>query len=111
VISEALANMLAHRDLALRDQPSRIHIFDRSLEFVNSRRSSGFSPLAQKAIRYGVAQRLNPQLASMMTNPAYGLRLPAGGLPQLLRDARRFSGRRAEIIAFNDEYRLKIYGS
>jgi len=111
VISEALANLLAHRDLALRDQPSRIHIFDRSLEFVNSRRSSGFSPLAQKAIRYGVAQRLNPQLASMMTNPAYGLRLPAGGLPQILRDARRFSGRRAEIIAFNDEYRLKIYGS
>ncbi len=110
VLAEALANMLGHRDLALRDQPSRVHIFDHSLELVNARRSAGFSPVAQKAIRYGVPQRLNPQLAAVLTNPAYGLKLPFRGLPQLLRESRHFSNRRAEIISFNDEFRLRIYG-
>ena len=110
VVSEALANMLAHRDLALRDQPSRVHIFDKSLEFVNSRRSAGFSPVAQKAIRYGLPQQLNPQLAAILTSPEYGLKLTLRGLPDLLREARRFSSRKAEIVAFNDEFRLRIYG-
>jgi ATP-dependent DNA helicase RecG len=111
VVSEALANMLAHRDLSLRDQPSRVHIFDHSLEFVNSRRSPGFSPVAQKAIRYGIPQQLNPQLAAILKSPAYGLKLPLRGLPQLLREVRRFSNRKAEIVAFNDEFRLRVYGS
>jgi len=110
VISEALTNMLAHRDLALRDQPTRLHIFDHSLDFVNPRRSSGFSPVAQKAIRYGMPQRLNPQLSAVLTNPAYGLKLSLRGLSQLLREARRFSNRRPEIVAFNDEYRLRVHG-
>ena len=110
VISEALTNMLAHRDLALRDQPTRLHIFDHSIDFVNPRRSSGFSPVAQKAIRYGMPQRLNPQLAAVLTNPAYSLKLSLRGLPQLLSEARRFSNRRPEIVAFNDEYRLRVYG-
>jgi predicted HTH transcriptional regulator len=64
VVAEAITNMLAHRDLALRDLPSRLHVFDHSLEFVNSRRSVGFSPVAQKAIRYGMPERLNPRLAA-----------------------------------------------
>jgi len=110
VVTEAITNMLAHRDLALRDLPSRLHVFDHSLEFVNSRRSGGFSPLAQKAIRYGMPQRLNPQLASVLTSAAYGLPLSLRGLPALLREARRFSNRKAEIVAFNDEFRLRIYG-
>jgi predicted HTH transcriptional regulator len=110
VVIEAIVNMLAHRDLGLRDQPSRIHIFDRSLEFVNARRSAGFSPVAQKAIRYGIPQRLNPQIASVLTNHAYGLNLPFRGLPELLKQANKFSGRRAEIVSFNDEFRLRIYG-
>jgi predicted HTH transcriptional regulator len=110
VITEALTNMLTHRDLALRDQPSRIHIFDHSLELVNSRRSLGFSPVAQKAIRYGVPQQLNPQLAAIFKNPAYGLKLSMRGLPQLLRESRRFANRKAEIVAFNDEFRLRVYG-
>jgi ATP-dependent DNA helicase RecG len=111
VVVEAITNMLAHRDLALRDLPSRLHVFDHSLEFVNSRRSVGFSPVAQKAIRYGMPERLNPRLAAVLTNPAYGLKLTLQGLPALLHEARRFSGRRAEIVSFNDEFRLKIYGS
>lgn len=110
VVTEAITNMLAHRDLALRDLPSRLHVFDHSLEFVNPRRSSGFSPVAQKAIRYGMPQRLNPQLASVLTSAAYGLPLSLRGLPSLLREAKRFSNRKAEIVAFNDEFRLRVYG-
>lgn len=111
VVGEAITNMLAHRDLALRDLPSRLHVFDHSLEFVNSRRSIGFSPVAQKAIRYGMPERLNPRLAAVLTSPAYGLKLTLQGLPALLREAKRFSSRKAEIVSFNDEFRLKIYGS
>jgi len=110
VVSEAITNLLAHRDLALRDLPSRLHVFDHSLEFVNARRSIGFSPVAQKAIRYGMPQRLNPQLASVLTSAAYGLPLSLRGLPALMREARRFSNRKAEIVAFNDEFRLRVYG-
>ena len=111
VVAEAITNMLAHRDLALRDLPSRVHVFDRSLEFVNSRRSVGFSPVAQKAIRYGMPERLNPRLAAVLTNSGYGLKASLHGLPDLLREAKRFSNRKAEIISFNDEFRLRIYGS
>ncbi len=110
VVAEAITNMLAHRDLALRDLPSRLHVFDHSLEFVNSRRSVGFSPVAQKAIRYGMPERLNPRLAAVLTNAAYGLKLSLQGLPSLLRESRRYSGRKAEIVSFNDEFRLRLYG-
>jgi ATP-dependent DNA helicase RecG len=111
-VCEALANALVHRDQALRDFTTRIQIFERSLEFINPRRSIGFAPLAQKAIRYGVPQRLNPQLAAFFYSTAYGLNLTrAGGLPELLRQSRLFSGRRAEIFAFNDEFRLRFHAS
>ena len=111
VVTEAITNMLAHRDLALRDLPSRLNVFDHSLEFVNSRRSAGFSPGSQKAIRYGMPQRLNPRLAAVLTNAAYGLKLSLQGLPALLREARRYTGRKAEIVSFNDEFRLRVYGA
>jgi len=110
VVTEAITNLLAHRDLALRDLPSRLNVFDHSIELVNSRRSVGFSPVAQKAIRYGMPERLNPRLAAVLTNPAYGLKLRLQGLPALLREAKRFANRKAEIVSFNDEFRLKIYG-
>lgn len=110
-VAEAIVNLLAHRDLALRDLPSRLHVFDRSLEFVNSRRSTGFSSVAQKAIRYGMPERLNPRLSAVLTSQAYGLKPDLRGLPALLREAKRFSGRKAEIVSFNDEFRLRIYGS
>jgi ATP-dependent DNA helicase RecG len=108
--AEAIANALTHRDLAIRDVSTRLHIFERTIEVANPRRSAGFAPMALKAIRYGVPQRLNPQIAGVFTNPAYGLALPAGGLPILLREARAFSDRAPEIVAFNDEFRLRLYG-
>jgi len=109
-LTEAVANLLMHRDLALRDQPTRIHVFDRSLELINPRRTAGFSPLAQRAIKYGIPQRLNPQVAAVFSSPAYGLKLAPGGLPILLRQSRLFANRKADIVAFNDEFRLRLYG-
>jgi ATP-dependent DNA helicase RecG len=108
--AEAIANALIHRDLAVRDITTRLHVFDHAIEIVNPRRSAGFAPAALRAIRYGVSQRLNPQLAALFASPAYGLALPSGGLPMLLREARLFSKRLPDIAAFNDEFRLRLHG-
>jgi len=110
VVSEAIANCLIHRDLVLRDISSRLHIFDRALEIVNPRRSLGFAPGALKAIRFGIPHRLNPQMAAIFRSQAYGLPLPSGGLPMVFREARAFANRPPEIVAFNDEFRLRIHG-
>jgi ATP-dependent DNA helicase RecG len=109
VILEAVTNALIHRDLALREVTTRLHVFDRAIEIVNPRRSRGFAPTALKAIRFGVPQRINPHIAAIFSNPAYGLRLASGGLPMLLREARSFSSRLPEIVAFNDEFRLRLH--
>jgi len=108
-VSEGICNLLIHRDLGLRDPSTRLHIFDHSIELINPRRTAGFSPVAQKAIRYGVPQRLNPQLAAIFSSPAYGLKLQQGGLPMLLRASRLFSNRRTELNASNDEFRLRLH--
>jgi ATP-dependent DNA helicase RecG len=109
-VGEAVANMLVHRDLVLREQTTRLQVFERAIEFINPRRSAGFASVAQKAVRYGIAQRLNPQIHSMFTSPAYGLKLTEGGLPMLQRRVRQFSNRRVDIVTFNDEFRLRIFG-
>jgi ATP-dependent DNA helicase RecG len=110
VICEAIANALIHRDLVVRDVSTRLHIFDRTIEVVNPRRSTGFAPQALKSIRFGLHQTLNPRTASIFSNRSYGLPLVRGGLPMLLREARAFSGRSPEIVAFNDEFRLRVHG-
>jgi ATP-dependent DNA helicase RecG len=110
-LCEGLRNALAHRDLALRDVPTRLYVFDHTIEIINPRRTAGFAPPAQRAIRYGVPMQLNPQLAALFSNPAYGLKLPSGGLPMLLRQSRLFSGKRSDIHAFNDEFRLRLHGA
>ncbi len=110
-LSEGIVNLLTHRDLALRDQSTRLHVFDHSIELINPRRGAGFSPVAQKAIRYGIPYRLNPQLASVFSSAAYGAKTPSGGLPMLFRESRLFSNRKPEIATFNDEFRLRIYGA
>ena len=69
------------------------------------------SPVQARAIRYGITQRLNPQLASIFEKREYGTTVPRGGLPMLLRDSYKFSGRRSEIYTTNDEFKLKIYGA
>jgi ATP-dependent DNA helicase RecG len=111
VIGEGIANALIHRDLVVRDVTTRLHIFDRAIEIVNPRRSTGFAPQALKSIRFGVQHRLNPHTTSIFESEAYGLQLARGGLPMLLQQARAFSGRLPETVAFNDEFRLRIYGA
>ena len=108
-IREAVANALIHRDLALRDIPTRILIYDNAIEIINPRRTSGFVPPASRAIRYGITQRLNPQIAAIFTKREYGTNIPRGGLPMLLRQSNIFSGKRTEIYTSNDEFKLKIY--
>nr|MBA2620147.1 putative DNA binding domain-containing protein [Acidobacteriota bacterium] len=107
---EAVANTLVHRDLAVADVPTRILIFDNSVEITNPRRTNGFAPPAARAIRYGITQRLNPQIAAIFTKREYGTNVPKGGLPMLLRQSQRFSGKRTEIYTTGDEFKLKLYG-
>jgi len=110
-VREAVANALIHRDFALRDIPTRITIYDNFIEFVNARRSQGFVPPASRAIRYGITQRLNPQISSIFSRREYGTAVPRGGLPMVLKQSERFANRRAEVYTANDEFKLKIYGA
>lgn len=110
-VREALANALIHRDFALRDIPTRITIYDNFIEFVNARRTQGFVPPASRAIRYGITQRLNPQISSIFSRREYGTAVPRGGLPMVLKQSERFANRRAEVYTANDEFKLKIYGA
>lgn len=108
---EAIANAIVHRDLAMRDIPTRINIYDNAIEFINARRTKGFVPPASRAIRYGITQRLNPQIAAVFGRREYGASVPRGGLPMVLKQSLEFSGRRAEVFTANDEFRLKVYGA
>jgi ATP-dependent DNA helicase RecG len=110
-VSEAIINLLIHRDLGLRDIRSRINIYDNSIEFINPRRMNGFLPPPSRAIRYGITQRLNPQIAAIFTRREYGINAPHGGLPMILRQSKRFSGRKPEVYIANDEFKLKIYAA
>jgi len=110
-IKEAVANALIHRDFALRDIATRITIYDNYIELANARRTQGFVPPASRAIRYGITQRLNPQIASIFSRREYGTSVPRGGLPMVLKQSERFAGHRAEVYTANDEFKLKIYGA
>lgn len=110
-IAEGIINALIHRDLALRDIRTRINIYDHAIEFINPRRTTGFSPPASRAIRYGITQRLNPQIAAIFARREYGISAPHGGLPMVLRQSNLFSGRKPEIYIANDEFKLKIYAA
>ena len=109
-VREAVANALIHRDLALRDIPTRIIIYDNAVEIINPRRTNGFTPPAARAIRYGITQRINPQIAAIFSKREYGTNVPKGGLPMILRSSKFFSDKRVEISTTNDEFKLKIYG-
>ena len=109
-VREAVANALIHRDFALRDIPTRITVYDNFIEIVNARRTKGFVPPASRAIRYGITQRLNPQIASIFSRREYGTSVPRGGVPMILKQAERIAGKRAELYTANDEFKLKIYG-
>ena len=110
-VREAVANALIHRDFALRDIPTRITIYDNFIELVNARRTNGFVPPASRAIRYGITQRLNPQIASIFSRREYGTSVPRGGVPMILKQSERIAGKRSELYTANDEFKLKVYGA
>ncbi len=110
-VREAVCNLLVHRDLALRDAQTSIQINDDSIEFINPRRTLGFVPPASKAIRYGLTQRVNPQIAAIFARREYGTNVPNGGLPMVLKQAELFSGKKAELATISDQFRLKIYAA
>jgi len=107
---EAVTNALVHRDLAIADIPTRVSVFDGAIEITNPRRTNGFAPPASRAIRYGITQQLNPQIAAIFTKREYGTSVPRGGLPMLLSQSQRFSGKRSELYTTGDEFKLKLYG-
>lgn len=107
-IKEAVANILMHRDLALREIDTKILIFDDSIEFINPRRTNGFVPPASKAIRYGITLKVNPQISAIFSRREYGINLPRGGLPMILKQSKDFSGKRVELYTTNDRFKLKI---
>ncbi len=107
-VREAVANVLTHRDLALRDIQTKVSIFDDSIEFVNPRRTNGFVPPASKAIRFGITSRVNPQISAIFSRREYGANVPRGGLPMILKQSQLFSGERVELLTTNDRFRLKI---
>jgi ATP-dependent DNA helicase RecG len=110
-VTEGVINALMHRDLALRDIRTRINIYDHAIEFIDPRRTTGFALPASRAIRYGITQRLNPQISAIFTRREYGINVPHGGLPMVLKQSARFSGRKPEIYIANDEFKLKIYAA
>lgn len=110
-VREAVANLLMHRDLAMREATTRILIYDDAIEFINPRRTNGFVPPASKAIRYGITQRINPQIAAIFPKREYGATVPNGGLPMILRSSHYFSGKRVEVYTSNDEFKLRIHSA
>jgi predicted HTH transcriptional regulator len=100
-----------HRDLAIRDIRTRVNIYDHAIEFINPRRTNSLAPPASRAIRYGISQRLNPKVGSIFTRREYGIAAPHGGLPMVMKQSTRFSGRKPEIYIANDEFKLKIFAA
>ena len=110
-VREAVANMLVHRDLALLDIETRVSIYDDSIELINPRRTNGFVPLASKAIRFGITQKINPQISAIFSRREYGVAVPRGGLPMILKQASLFSGKRTELYTSGDQFKLKLHSA
>lgn len=109
-VREAVANALVHRDLAIREIPTKVSIFSHAVEVSNARRMNGFVPPSARAIRYGISQRLNPQISSIFSKREYGTTVPSGGLPMILRSSMHFSGKRVDVVTAADEFKVRIYG-
>lgn len=110
-LAEGVINALTHRDLSLREIRTRVNIYDGSIEIINPRRTSGLTSPEARSIRYGISRRINPQITAIFKRREYGTHAPQGGIPMILRQSKRFSGKRPEIYISNDEFKLKIYAS
>jgi ATP-dependent DNA helicase RecG len=108
VIIEALTNALVHRDYCVREQPTKINIYNNRIEIANPCISR---TLSRKGLEsYGVVLANNPRLKSIFKSSAYGLKTALGGIPSLRQLAYRSSGREPKINIVQEEFRLEIFG-
>jgi ATP-dependent DNA helicase RecG len=106
-VVEAITNALLHRDYSLREQVTRLLIFDDRIEVINPMRTSG---VAVEPITFGVVNAPHPRMKAVFKGHYYGLGTVGGGVPMMLHRAQMFSGLKPEIKLVNDEFRLKLYG-
>lgn len=106
-VTEALMNLLTHRDYSIVALPSRILVFDDRLEFINAMRTNGTS---KKSIEYGATLQENPRLHRIFTRPEYGCEAAVRGIPALRRAQIAFSKREPKLSLLNDEFHLELCG-
>jgi ATP-dependent DNA helicase RecG len=106
-VTEAMMNLLTHRDYSLIGLPSRILVFDDRLEFINAMRTNGTT---RKSIEYGATLQQNPRLHRIFTRPEYGCESAIRGIPALRRAQVGFSKREPKISLLNDEFHLQLSG-
>lgn len=108
LVTEAIVNALVHRDYSAAEPPTRLDILENRIEISNACRMRG---LSVESIRYGAVASPNPRLKATFKNPLYGLNLPHGGIPMMLREAARFSTRPPEFRIAAGEFRVRIEGA
>jgi ATP-dependent DNA helicase RecG len=106
-ITEALTNMLVHRDYSIIGSMVRIFIFDDRIEFINPCRTNGAS---RKSVEYGATLQHNPRLHHVFTSQEYGAEPVPRGIPALRRAHYGFARREPRISLLGDEFRLELYG-
>jgi ATP-dependent DNA helicase RecG len=106
-VTEAVTNLLVHRDYSIIGLPSRILVFDNRLEFINALRTNGTT---RKSVEYGALLPHNPRLHRVFTKSEYGCESAVRGIPALRRAQIAFSKREAKISLLNDEFRLELCG-
>lgn len=106
-VTEALTNLLTHRDYSLVGLPSRLLVFDDRLEFINAMRTNGTT---RKSVEYGAILQENPRLHRIFTRSEYGCQSWLHGLPALRRAQLAFAKREPRISLLNDEFHLELGG-
>lgn len=106
-VLEAIANALVHRDYASHS-PIRLTCYDDRIDVANPAPDAG---LTRRALRLGLKEATNPRVQSVFRSPAYGVTLPAGGVPMLLAETREFTRAEAPRISIApDLFRVEIPG-
>jgi ATP-dependent DNA helicase RecG len=106
-ITEALTNMLSHRDYSISSLRSRISLFDDRVEFINPCRTNGAT---KKSVEYGATSHANPRLHHVFTSAEYGMETARRGIPALRRAHFAFTRREPRISLLGDEFRLELFG-
>jgi ATP-dependent DNA helicase RecG len=106
-VTEALTNMLVHRDYSIVGLQTRVLIFDDRVEFINPCRTNG---AIKKSVEYGAILHPNPRLHHIFTSAEYGVAQGRRGIPALRRMHYSFTRREPRISLLGDEFRLELYG-